>query len=231
LSENRQGELVAGAHRSIRSELAHCDALVLGPGMRDGRFCRALLRDYTRDEARAKLIIDGAALAMFSAEPRRVAELPHACILTPHAGEMAKMCALTVDEVRQKPRALALEYAQKLDCVLVLKGASTYIAAPDGRLYESTNGNLGLGTSGSGDTLAGIIAGLCARGAEPVQAAVWGVYLHASAGDTLARTSGQLGYLAREIPAQIPAIVEQLSVQKSKSQAAPRRRGSRSASG
>jgi len=92
-----------------------------------------------------------------------------------------------------------------------LKGAETHIAGPSGEVYCNRSGNVGLATSGSGDTLSGIIAGLAARGADALQAAVWGVYLHGSAGDRLARRVGPLGFLARELLAEIPAVMFALS--------------------
>jgi NAD(P)H-hydrate repair Nnr-like enzyme with NAD(P)H-hydrate dehydratase domain len=98
--------------------------------------------------------------------------------------------------------------------VIALKGRETFIAAPTGKTYSNRAGNVGLATSGSGDTLSGIIAGLAARGAEPLQAAVWGVYLHARAGDRLARRMGRLGFLARELLAEIPALMSELDGRK-----------------
>jgi NAD(P)H-hydrate repair Nnr-like enzyme with NAD(P)H-hydrate dehydratase domain len=94
-----------------------------------------------------------------------------------------------------------------LRAVVALKGATTWIADPDGRAWLNRHGCVGLGTSGSGDTLAGFIAGLLARGAAPAQATAWGVYMHAEAGRRLAQAHGPLGFLAREIPGEIPRIM------------------------
>jgi len=91
--------------------------------------------------------------------------------------------------------------------VVALKGAETYIAAPDGTAYRYADGAIGLATSGSGDTLAGIVAGLLARGAEPLHAAVWAVYLHGEAGNTMSARMGKLGFLARELLADIPRVM------------------------
>ncbi|HKO48552.1 MAG TPA: NAD(P)H-hydrate dehydratase, partial [Polyangiaceae bacterium] len=87
----------------------------------------------------------------------------------------------------------------------------TLIVAPDGVAYRNTAGNVGLGTSGSGDALSGVIAGLSARGATALQAAVWGVYLHAKAGELLARRIGALGFLARELLPEIPRLLVKMS--------------------
>lgn len=105
--------------------------------------------------------------------------------------------------------------------MVALKGARTVIAAPEGDVWLHTGGNIGLATSGSGDTLAGIIAGLAARGATLAQATVWGVALHARAGERLAQRFGQLGYLARDIPAEIPALLEELGDSHASSATAP----------
>jgi NAD(P)H-hydrate repair Nnr-like enzyme with NAD(P)H-hydrate dehydratase domain len=95
--------------------------------------------------------------------------------------------------------------------VVALKGATTVLATPDGKLWQHQGGNAGLAISGSGDTLAGIIVGLLARGASLEQAAAWGVVLHAAAGEQLALRCGPLGYLARELAAEVPALLRILA--------------------
>ncbi len=112
---------------------------------------------------------------------------------------------------RRRRWSVAREAAARLGAIVVLKGAVTIIAAPDGAVFHNTAGNSGLGTSGSGDALSGVIAGLCARGADPLRAAVWGVYLHARAGDALARRVGHHGYLARELLPEIPSLLDRLA--------------------
>ena len=94
-----------------------------------------------------------------------------------------------------------------LHAVVVMKGAQTQIVDPQGAVWSYTGGGVGLATSGSGDVLAGLIVGLLARGATPVQAATWGVYLHGEAGARLARTQGPVGFLARELAGEAPRIL------------------------
>jgi hydroxyethylthiazole kinase-like uncharacterized protein yjeF len=130
--------------------------------------------------------------------------------MTPHHGELAAMLDLDIEEVAARPLELAREFAERSGVVLVLKDAETYVASPEGDVWVHREGSVGLGTSGSGDVLAGIIAGLCARGATPVQAAAWGVFLHGRAGALLEKRIGPLGYLAREIAAEIPAAMAQV---------------------
>jgi ADP-dependent NAD(P)H-hydrate dehydratase len=130
-------------------------------------------------------------------------------LVTPHAGEMAHLTGIAKDAICAAPDRHALDAALRWNAVVALKGARTVIAAPGGERWQHEGGNVGLATSGSGDVLAGVIAGLAARGAALAQAAAWGVALHARAGERLAERLGKLGYLARELCDCIPALLEQ----------------------
>lgn len=201
LSVTKAGELAAIA-RTLDDELAQSQALVVGPGMTAGRAGTQLLRRCADRHAALPCVVDAAVLADLS-PPRRAVPW----ILTPHPGEMASMCDSTPARVLADPMRYARAMARTYRAVVVLKTSTTYIATPDGTSYENTDGNLGLGTAGSGDVLAGIIGGLCARRATPIQAAVWGVHLHARAGDALSRRIGPLGYLASELLRELPALL------------------------
>lgn len=200
LPTNRRGELARSSAKHLTAEIDGCDALLIGSGMYDA----AAAEPMVARARRCTLVLDAAALDA-AAHARAPA------ILTPHAGEMAKLMKLERRDVLAAPAEVALDAAKRLSAVVALKGAVTFIASPDGELYENRAGNLGLGTSGSGDTLAGVVTGLVARGAEPLQAAVWGVHVHACAGDVLAREVGPLGYLARELLRAIPGVIAKLS--------------------
>ena len=134
-----------------------------------------------------------------------------ASLLTPHAGEMAHLTGATKEAVSADPERHAREAALRWNAVVALKGATTYIATPDGDCWRHVGSQPGLGTSGSGDVLAGIIVGLMARGVPLAQAAVWGIALHAHAGRALAERLGPIGYLARELPAEIPILLDKLA--------------------
>jgi ADP-dependent NAD(P)H-hydrate dehydratase len=129
-------------------------------------------------------------------------------IVTPHAGEMAHLTGASKEDISADPDGHAARAARRWNAVVALKGARTLVSTPDGARWQHEGGNVGLAISGSGDTLAGIIAGLAARGASLAQAACWGVALHARAGELLAERFGVLGYLARELPAEVPALME-----------------------
>jgi hydroxyethylthiazole kinase-like uncharacterized protein yjeF len=196
------------------------DAILVGPGMRDepatAELVHALLPHF--EAAGSSVVLDACAMGALLHPPagwpgERPWRFERPVILTPHAGEMAHLTGIAKDAICRDPDPRALEAAQAWNAVVVLKGARTVIATPDGTLYQHEGGNVGLAISGSGDVLAGIIAGLAARGAALDQAACWGVALHARSGERLARRMGTLGYLAREISQEIPALLEHIAGQ------------------
>lgn len=205
------GEISGSYARSLRRELAKCRAMLVGPGMSSAQAAQSLLREAVGVGCSATAILDAGAIQLLAKARPLPASSLSGVIATPHAGEMAQLWGCDASEVHADPLALAREAARSLQVTIVLKGTETFIVDPDGTAFRNTAGNVGLATAGSGDTLAGIIAGLAARGAEPAQAAAWGVYLHARAGDALARTVGPLGYLARELPGEVPKQLARLS--------------------
>jgi ADP-dependent NAD(P)H-hydrate dehydratase len=206
LRQGTDGELTASSCRQLQAPLEACDALLIGPGMLSARAAAPVLHGRCSDRAASATVVDAGALRFFGeGAPSGGRKL----ILTPHAGEMASLMGLAPAKVLETPLELARAAAARFGAVVVLKGARTLIAAPDGQTFENTAGGVGLGTSGSGDVLAGLITGLCARGAEPLQAAVWGVHLHALAGERLQK-SAPLGFLARELSGQVPLLLKQL---------------------
>ena len=207
LRETDAGGIAADGMSQIESRLNKVDAVLIGPGLLDGAATRSFTRRLLKRATRAALVIDALAMDVIL-DVRRFERPP---LLTPHAGEMAHLTGLAKDEINGDPERHAREAALRWNAVVALKGATTYIATPDGDCWRHAGGHVGLGTSGSGDTLAGIIVGLAARGASLAQAAVWGVALHACAGRVLAERVGPLGYLASELPAEIPALMEKLA--------------------
>jgi ADP-dependent NAD(P)H-hydrate dehydratase len=216
VAEARDGGFAPGALGQLRKIAADVGALLIGPGMLESRVVPPLVRGLlARLGPEQTVVIDAAALAIFQGFRRASAErrqrFRHRCpiIITPHAGEMATLLGADKASVREHPEAVVREAAHVLDVVAILKGADTFICAGD-RLACSRAGNVGLATSGSGDVLAGLVAGLAARGAAPFLAAAWAVHLHGLAGERLKRRHGPLGYLAREIAGEIPALMARL---------------------
>lgn len=163
------------------------DALVIGPGMGryegDNQWLRAIW-----EGAACPLLLDADALNMladapdFAAWPKREA----ATVLTPHPGEMARLAGLTTAEVQADRIGAAERYAREHQVTLVLKGAHTVVASPDGTSYVNVTGNPGMATGGAGDVLSGMIVSLLAQGYDAKQAACCAVFLHGQAGDRAA---------------------------------------------
>jgi ADP-dependent NAD(P)H-hydrate dehydratase len=197
-----------GLHVSGVEQLSdwEADAVLLGPGLLEEdescRFAEALLRQFRE----CPVVLDAFAMSVVSAGPC----LESPVLLTPHAGELAHLTGMKKGAVLERPCETALEWAARWNAVVALKGAKTWIASPEGRSWLHVGGNTGLGTCGSGDTLAGIIVGLAARGASLEQAAAWGVALHARAGEALSERQGGLGYLARDLSAELPRLMRLL---------------------
>jgi ADP-dependent NAD(P)H-hydrate dehydratase len=211
LPETPAGAIAPEAAEVLKPHLARCAALVVGPGMMDEAAAAALVAALLADPGCPEMLLDAGALAQLPRQADALSRRAGRTVITPHAGEMAQCLGIDIEAVEADPVAVARRAAAALHCVVALKGGCTRIVAPDGQAWESSHGDIGLGTSGSGDTLSGIIGGLMARGADPITATLWGVWAHAEAGERLARKCGPLGFLAREIPGEIPAILGELS--------------------
>jgi ADP-dependent NAD(P)H-hydrate dehydratase len=210
LTETAAGGLQTPGCAAFAEVLEQADAVLLGPGLQDeGASVRLVAHVLGMLESRddVRVILDAAALAAATHAFSR------AVLLTPHAGEMAGLTGADKDEVCRHAASMARQTAQERNAVVALKGATTWVASPDGRVWAHEGGNVGLATSGSGDTLAGIACGLAARGASLEQAAVWSVAIHARAGEALARRLGPLGYIASELLAEVPAVMHELTAQ------------------
>jgi len=213
LAENEAGGFTVEAVAALDPLADKISAILIGPGMRDEAATASLVHALLPrlDGTDTNVLLDaeamGAVLHPPAGNPPFRFNVP--VLLTPHAGEMAHLTGIAKDDICAAPDRHALDAAQNWNAVVALKGARTVIAAPGGERWQHEGGNVGLATSGSGDVLAGVIAGLAARGATLAQAATWGVALHARAGERLAERFGKLGYLARELCDCIPALLEQ----------------------
>ena len=209
LPESRAGEIAGRrAVPLLREHVSGADAILVGPGLAEGAGTNAMIGALVRVvAANAMLVLDAGALMALRHDPGVLAPLEGRAVLTPHAGEMASMLGIRKEQVVQDAPAVARDAASRFGAVVVLKGAESWIAHPDGQLARYAQGTVGLATSGSGDTLAGIVAGLAARGAQPMLAASWAVWAHGSAGRVLARRMGAVGFLARELLQEVPSLL------------------------
>lgn len=215
LAETDSGGFTGEAVGTLDPLSDQVTAILIGPGMQDEPATAALVHALLPRlaDSGTRIVLDACAMGAILFAPDGVAPFRFAqpVVVTPHAGEMAHLSGQDKKAIVADPDRHARAAAARWNAIVALKGARTVVAAPDGAAWQHEGGNVGLATSGSGDTLAGIIAGLAARGATLEQATCWGVALHAQAGARLARQFGQLGYLAREIPGEIPFLLEQLA--------------------
>lgn len=213
LRETAEGGFTRDAVAELNPLADRVSAILIGPGMQDEAATAALVRALLPKLEGTSVVLDACAMGIVlnpdldgEGAPYRFDE---PVVVTPHAGEMAHLTGIGKDEVGEASDRVAAEAASRWNAVVALKGARTVVCAPDGGKWQHEGGNVGLAISGSGDVLAGIIAGLAARGASLPQASCWGVALHALAGERLAERMGLLGYLARELPDEIPSLLEQ----------------------
>ena len=183
------------------------DAILLGPGMLDPHTAAETV-GAIGPKLKGTVVMDALALAWLTEDPSRGRQI-ESLVLSPNLTELALTLGEDEAKVDKDPAAAALRLAEATGAVVTSGGTETYVATPDGSLWRSDEGNPGLGVSGSGDVKAGIMLGLCARGAEPAQAAVWAAHLHGTIGGRLASRLGPTGYLAGELPAELPqALLE-----------------------
>ncbi|WP_322487059.1 NAD(P)H-hydrate dehydratase [Chloroflexus sp.] len=234
VAEGDWGAIGPAAIDELADDLTRYQALLIGPGLGQAEATRQLVLrlfglDQVRSRARVGFVAVGDAIAHL---PQKTVELPptvidadglnllasasgwferlspERCVLTPHPGEMRRLLGVT--ELPPDAVAVAAEAAQRWRQTVVLKGATTVIAAPDGHTLIHDGANPALATAGSGDVLAGLIAGLMAQGCAPLAAAALGVYLHGAAGDKARAAMGDAGVVAGDLLPLVPQAIREL---------------------
>ena len=201
--EDDEGGFAASAVERIGADAEKADAVIAGPGMSQGSACEQMADALVRTNAH--LALDAALLR--SLQPSSKREHPSLPVLLPHAGELAALLDCDEREIAGDPIGCGERAAELYGAVVLVKGVTSHVVTPDGDAWTYDGGAPGLGVSGSGDVLAGIVGGLLARGAEPLNALLWSVWLHGEAGARLAKKVGPIGFLAREIADEIPALL------------------------
>ncbi|HEM62493.1 MAG TPA: NAD(P)H-hydrate dehydratase [Chloroflexi bacterium] len=228
------GALVPQAIKLIEERLPDYHALLVGPGLglEDStvEFVHLLLRMQSGDHRRQigfvgskeqrggqqegpkgfpPLVIDADGLNSLARLPDWWESLTAEAILTPHPGEMSRLMDCSVEEVQSDRVAVARTAAEQWHQTVILKGAHSIVAAPDGRVVVSPFANPGLASAGTGDVLAGSVVGLLAQGLSPFEAAVAGVYLHGAAGEMAAAKMGDAGMVASDLLPLLPQVIRQ----------------------
>jgi ADP-dependent NAD(P)H-hydrate dehydratase len=210
LPETRGGKLSKKSCAKLEEHLGKAQCVCVGPGMIEDAAVARFVAVVLRLCENVPVVLDAGAIACLSDGAELLHALGGSAVVTPNADELAGIYGVGESEITKAQREWATRAAREFKAVVALKGRETFVASPSGETYLNRAGSVGLATSGSGDVLAGIIAGLVARGADPLRAAAWGVYVHAIAGERLAARVGQLGFLARELLDEIPVVLSEL---------------------
>ncbi len=205
LEETPRGSVSGTGLGPLRDEIEAADCIVVGPGLDDADGTLVLLENLAPLLPDAvTLVLDAFALGVLPKAPSMRAAAAGRVVLTPNDAEAQRLLGAEPGETLNDARAIAARYQ-------AVVGMKSFVVEPDGAAWEISTGHPGLGTSGSGDVLAGAIAGLLARGASAGDATRWASYLHAAAGDRLISRIGPLGYLAGELIDELPVLLRQLS--------------------
>ena len=202
LEEARDGGFTRKAIRRISDEADRSDVVVAGPGMAASATCAALADALLKSSA--SVVLDAALLHSLKPGSKARSNPP---VLLPHSGELSSLLECDEAEIERDPVGCGIRAAELYQSIVLVKGVTSHVTTPDHRAWVYRGGAAGLGVSGSGDTLAGIVGGLIARGADPLTALLWSVLLHGEAGEALAKKIGPVGFLAREIPGEIPHLL------------------------
>lgn len=189
LLERMPGVLGSAAANDVLERANKADVLAIGPGLGISDSTQQTVRDILA-KCEVPVVIDADAITALKEHTDILSKMTAPKVLTPHAGEMARLTGLAVKEINRDRISIAQKYAKEWQAVVVLKGAPTVVACPDGTVYVNSTGSKALATGGSGDVLTGIIAGLAAQGISLSEAAVCGVYLHGSAGSLACKNVG-----------------------------------------
>lgn len=183
-------------HLTGLPELERFDAIAVGPGLGTDPDTAEALRSLLTS-ARCPLVIDADALNLIAADSELLPLIPQGSVLTPHPGEFRRLTGCDCSDFARLEKQASL--ARELNCVVVLKGAYTSVALPDGSIHFNSSGNPGMATGGSGDVLTGMITALLSQGLTPPEAALAGVYLHGVAGDVALRIHSEESVIAGDI--------------------------------
>lgn len=203
VAEDDKGGFAASAVTKLAEAAGQADAVVAGPGMAVSEACTSLAAALLHCDA--SLAFDAALLHKLHPSQKREGSM--APILLPHAGELASLLDCDEQAVEADPLGCGRQAAKRYEALVLVKGVESRVVTPTGESWLYSGGAAGLGVSGSGDVLAGIVGGLLARGADPLAALLWAVWLHGEAGANLARRIGPIGFLAREIAGEVPGLL------------------------
>ncbi len=205
----RDGIICRNSIDLIKEYAKKADVVAIGPGLGRGDGISEVVAELVRSYKKT-LIIDADGINALSGNIDILKEKCGEIILTPHPGEMSRLCGASVEKIQGSREEIAAEFAAKYDVCLVLKGKNTVIASGDGQISINPTGNSGMATGGTGDVLCGVVAALAAQGLSAYDSAVLGVYLHGLAGDIAAEEKGIHGLIASDVAEALPKSLKEL---------------------
>ena len=211
LAETKEQTLSLKAEQEILKKANSSDAIVIGPGLSRNAETGKLIRNLVV-KIEKPMVLDADALNAVSGKTEILGKIKTKYIITPHPGEMARLTNKSLNYIKNNRLIVAKKFSHDYNAVVVLKGAGTIVAEPGGKYYVNTTGNPGMATAGSGDVLAGIIAGFLGQGLNEFDAARSGVYMHGLAGDIAAEDKGEAGLIAGDILENIPYAIKAMGV-------------------
>jgi NAD(P)H-hydrate epimerase len=209
LPETQPGVLGESALDTIINLMEGKKCVAIGPGLGQAKKTQNLVQKIVKSST-IPLVVDADGLNNLAGRLQILKKARVPVILTPHPGEMARLMDTGVGAVQQDRIKCARNFATGFNVHVILKGARTVIAHPDGRIYINSTGNAGMASGGMGEVLTGIIAGLIVQGLSPGDACRAGVYLHGAAADSLVKTIGPYGYLAGDVMGAIPGEIKKI---------------------
>ena len=207
-AETEEGCLAPSGIEQLLKLAQGAETVTIGCGLQHGPPLDEMLDALLASGLETPLVLDAAVLGSLAPRAEAVRAWRGGAVVLPHSREMARLLDCEVEEVKADPLAAVRRAAAHFHVAALVKGPISYVADPDGRAFGFKGGGVGLATSGSGDVLAGIVGGLSARGADPLTAVLWGVYLHGEAGRLLSKEVGRVGFLARELLDKVPGLLE-----------------------
>lgn len=205
LESNFEGTFSFSALGGITEAAKNATAVLIGCGIGFNKDTSRIVHNAVRD-IKSPMIIDADGINALSTNIDILKEAQAPIVLTPHPGEMSRLCGKSIAEIIANPVAVAYEFACKYGVTVVLKGANTVICDPQNAVYVNTTGNAGLARGGSGDLLAGMTVSLAAQGMKPFDAAVCAVYLHGLAADAVAAKTSMRGMLPSDVADVLPVL-------------------------
>jgi NAD(P)H-hydrate epimerase len=209
LPELKKGVVGISDIEKIIKTMKESNVIAIGPGSGQTRELEEVLRNIC-EEATIPIVLDADALNSLAHRLDILNLLKTTAVLTPHIGEMARLTNMSIEDIQRDKIQVAMEFAKKWKVILILKGARTVVASPEGKLFINITGNPGMATAGSGDVLTGIITGFLAQGIQPLEAALAAVYIHGTAGDRAANRIGEYGLMAGDIIRELPYAIKEI---------------------